>query len=165
MKTAVIGASSSLPPLMKKGSGMVWRSCEMATWFSARFDAKQRRKSFKQLLSCDSCPVLRSVAFRFRLVRSLLLNLDPYSENNPAEMFPIFYKQVAWELTHNLAVIFRQLVLCGSFPSCWRLVDVFSGSKRSSSLDVGVYRPTSITPVMFKVYEKIEARKLFFFGR
>ena len=35
-----------------------------------------------------------------------------------------FYKQVARDMAPKRAVIFRQMVRGGSFPTCWRLADV-----------------------------------------
>ena len=75
-------------------------------------------------------------------------------------MFPLFYKQVARELASKLAVNFRQLVIGGTFPACWRLVDVVPVPKESSFSDVGDYRHISITPVLLKVFEMIVAGKL-----
>ena len=75
-------------------------------------------------------------------------------------MFPLLYKQVAWELASQLAVIFRHMVWGSCFPACWRLADVVPVPKGSSSSDVGDYRPISVTPVLSKVFKKIVAGKL-----
>ena len=58
--------------------------------FLAHFDAKQCRNKFQQQHFCDPCKVLRSVAFRFSFVRSLLLNLDLYYVSDPDGMFKLF---------------------------------------------------------------------------
>ena len=71
-----------------------------------------------------------------------------------------FSKQVAREVTHNLAVILRHLVRGGSFPACCRLAHVVSVPKESYSSGVRSYRPISITPVLSKVFEKFMAGKL-----
>ena len=63
-------------------------------------------ESFQQPHSCDPSPALFSVAFRSSFVRSLLLDLDPYSGNDPDGMFPLFYRLMARELASKLAVIF-----------------------------------------------------------
>ena len=64
-----------------------------------------------------------------------------------------------------MAAIFRHLVRGGSFPACWRLVDVDPVPKESASSDVGDYVPISIAPVLPKVFEKIVAGKLSHFWR
>ena len=99
MKTVVFGANPSLPPLVDRGGRLVWLAEEKASLFSAHFDAKQCRGSFRQPHFCDLSPVLCSVAFRSSSIRRLLLYLDLYGGNDPDAMFPLFYKQVAWELT------------------------------------------------------------------
>ena len=85
------GASSSLSPLVDKGGRNVWSADKKASLFSAHSGAKQRRDSFQHPYSCDSCPVLCSVAFRFSFVCSLLLDLDPNGGNDPNGMFSHFY--------------------------------------------------------------------------
>ena len=47
----------------------------------------------------------RYVAFCSNFACRLLLDLDSYSVNDPDRMFPLFYKQGAWELAPKLAVI------------------------------------------------------------
>ena len=85
--------------------------------------------------------VLCSVDFQFSLVASLLLDPEPYIGNDHDEMFPLFYyKQVDRKLAPKLAVIFKHLVRGVIFPVCWRLTDVVSVPKDSSSSDVGDYR-------------------------
>ena len=61
------------------------------------------------------------------------------------------------ELARKLAVAFRHLVKKGSFPAYWKHISV---PGKSSSSDVGDYRPKSITPVLSKVFENFGARKL-----
>ena len=56
---------------------------EKASLFSAHFDAKQCRDCFQQSYSCDSSPGLCSVAFQSSIIRSLLLDLDPYAGIDP----------------------------------------------------------------------------------
>ena len=83
----------------------------------------------------------------------MLLDLDPYGKNNPDGMLPLFFKQVARELTPKLTVIFRYLVKRGNFPACRRLADVVPAAKESRSLDVVDYRPISIIPLLSKVFQ------------
>ena len=98
MKTAIFGASSSLPPLVDREGKLIWSADEKACLLSAQFDAKQCRNHFQQPHSCDSCLVMYSVAFLSSFICSMLLDTNPYGENDPDGMFPFFYKQVAREL-------------------------------------------------------------------
>ena len=109
VKTAVLGGSSSLSPLLDRGGRLVWSADEKTQLFSAYLYAKQCRNIFQQPYPCDRCPILRSVACR------LPLYLDPYGGNDTDGMFPLFYKQVAWELAPKLALIFRHRVRGGGF--------------------------------------------------
>ena len=95
------------------------------------------RDSFLQPHSCDPSPVLYSVAFQTSLVSRLLLNLNPYGENDPDELFSLFYKQVAQELAPKLAVIFRHLVKGGNFPAGRMLADVAPVPRKSPSSNIG----------------------------
>ena len=97
--------------------------------FSVHFDAKQCRDCFQQPHACD--PPWYCVLFSF--ICRLLLELDPYSGNAPDGMFPLLYRQVTWERAPKFVVSFRHLVRWGSFPGCWRLVDVVPVPKGSAS--------------------------------
>ena len=114
VKGAAFGLSSSWSPEVGRGEWLVWSADKKAPLFSAHLDAKQCRNSFQQPYSCDPCPMYRSVAFRSSFVFRLPLDPDPYVVNDLGGMFPLFYKQVAWELVPKLAVIFRQWVTGGS---------------------------------------------------
>ena len=125
-----------------------------------KFHAKQCRDSFLQPHFCDSSPVLCSAASLSNFVGSLLLDLDPYGENDPDGMFTLFYNLVTRELVPKLAMNFRHLVTGGNISGCWRIADVAHVPKDSSTLDIGDYRPISITPALSKAFEKIVADKL-----
>ena len=97
VKTAVFGSSSSFPTLVDSGGNLVWSADEKTLLFSAHFDAKCR-DCFQQPHACDPSPLLCSAAFRSSFVHSLLLDLDPYGDNNPDRKQPLFNKQAAWSL-------------------------------------------------------------------
>ena len=48
---------------------------------------------------------------------------------------------MARELAANVAVTPRRMIKGGNFPARWRLADVVSVPKESSSSDVGDYNP------------------------
>ena len=78
LKSAVFGLSSSLPPLVDGGGGLVCESVGKADLLSDHFDGKQSRESVDLPLTCHPSPSLTSFAFRSSVVRQLLLDLDPY---------------------------------------------------------------------------------------
>ena len=103
---------------------------------------------------------LLTFAFRPSEVKRLLLDLDPYGGADPLGMFPPFLKRTADVLAPRLSVVFRRLLRLGSFFACWRQADVTPIPKGPSSSSVANYRPISITPVLFKVFEHLVAVRL-----
>ena len=93
-------------------------------------------------------------------MRSLRLNLDCYSRNEPDEVLLLFYKPVAQEPVPKLTIIFRHLDKGNRFPVCWRLADVVPVPKETSSTDFGFYTLISITPLLSKVFKKKLSGKL-----
>ena len=90
LKSAVFGSSSSLPPLISEGGGLVCESVGKADLLSGHFDSKQSREAVDLQLTCHPSPSLITFAFRSSEVRRLLLDLDPYGGTDPWGMFPIF---------------------------------------------------------------------------
>ena len=87
--------SSSLPPLVGEGGGLVSESVGKADLLSDHFDGKQSRESVDLPLTCHPSPSLTTFAFRLSEVRCLLLDLDPYVGSDPLGMFPLFLKRTA----------------------------------------------------------------------
>ena len=59
-----------------------------------------------------------------------------------------------------LSVVFRRLVRLGSFPAFWRQVNVTPIPKGPPSSSVANYRPSSITSVLSKVFERLLSVRL-----
>ena len=95
LKSAVFGLSSSLPPLVRGGGGLVCESVGIADLLSDHFDGKQSRESVDLPLTCHPSPSLTSFAFRSCEVRRLMLDLDPYGGSDPLGIFPLFLKRTA----------------------------------------------------------------------
>ena len=64
LKSAVIGLSSSLPPLVGGGWGQLCESVGKADLLSDHFDGMQSRASVDLLLTCHPSPRLTSFAIR-----------------------------------------------------------------------------------------------------
>ena len=56
LKLAVFGSSSSLPPLVSEGGGLVCESVGKADLLSDHFDSKQSREAVDLLLTCHPSP-------------------------------------------------------------------------------------------------------------
>ena len=93
LKSAVFGTSSSLPPLVNEGGGLVCESVGKADLLSDHFHSKQSREAVDLPLTCHPSPSLTTFASRSREVRCLLLDLDPYRGTDPLGMFPLFLKR------------------------------------------------------------------------
>ena len=77
VKSAVFSSSSSLPPLVVPGGGLLYESVGKADILSDHFDRKQSRESVDLLVTFHPSPSLITFAFRSSEVKRLLLDLDP----------------------------------------------------------------------------------------
>ena len=93
LKSAVLGSSSSLPPLVSEGGGLVCESLGKADLLSDHFDSKQSWEAVDLPLTCHPSPSLSTFVFRSSEVRRFLLNLDPYGSTDLLGMFPLFLKE------------------------------------------------------------------------
>ena len=84
---------------------------------------------------------------------------NPYGGFDPLGLFPLF-KRTADVLAPSLSVVFRRLVLLGSFPACWRQENVTLIPKGPPSSSVVNFRPISITSVLSKVFERLVSVRL-----
>ena len=73
-----VGSSSSLPPLVREGGGLMCESVGKADLLSDYFDSKQSREAVDLRLICHPSPSFTTFAFRSSEVRRLLLDLDPW---------------------------------------------------------------------------------------
>ena len=111
LKSVVFGSSSSLPPLVSEGGGLVCEFVGKADLLSDHFDNKQSREAVDLLLTCHPAPRLTTFAFRSSEVRRLLLDLDPYGGPDPLGMFPVFLKRTADVMAPRLSEVFGGLLV------------------------------------------------------
>ena len=126
-----------------------------ADLLSDHFDSKQSREAVDLPLTCHPSPSLTAFAFRSSEVRRLLLDLNPFGGTDPLGMFPLFLKRTTDVMAPRLSVVFRRLVLLGSFLACWRQANVTPIPIGQPSSSVANYRPISITSVLSKVFERL----------
>ena len=100
IKSAVFGSSSSLPPLVSEGGGLVCESVGKADLLSDHFDSKQYREAVDLPLTCHPSASLTTCPFRSSEVRRLLLDLDPYGGTDQLGMFLFFLRELSmlWPL-------------------------------------------------------------------
>ena len=95
LTSAVFGTSSSLPQLVSEGGLLVCESVGKADLLSDHFDSKQSREAVDLPLTCHPSPSFTTFAFRWREVRRLLLDFDPYGGTDSLGMFPLFLNRTA----------------------------------------------------------------------
>ena len=95
LKSTVFGSSSSLPPLVNEGGGLMCASVGKTVLLSDHFHSKQSREAVDLPLTCHPSLSHTIFAFRSREVRCLLLDLDHYGDTDPLGMFPLFLKWTA----------------------------------------------------------------------
>ena len=134
LKSAVFGSSSTLPPLVSEGGGLVCETIGKADLLSYHFDSKQSREAVDLPLTCHPSPSLITFAFRSREVMRLLLDLDPSGGTDPLGMFPLFLKRTADVMAPRLSVVFRRLVCLGSFTGLLETGQFHPNSERSTVL-------------------------------
>ena len=100
------------------------------------------------------------MAFQTSVLLCLFLDLDTYGGVDPLGAFPLFENKVANIIALNLSIIFCKPIRMGSFPQCWRSANVTAIANGTPPPDRENYRPTSITPILSKVYEKLVSHKL-----
>ena len=105
LKSVVFGLSSSLPPLVSEGGGLVCESVGNVDLLADHFDSKQSREAVDLPLTCHPSPSLTTFAFRSSEVRHLLLDLDPYGDTDLLGMFPLFLKRTAGGMAPRLSVV------------------------------------------------------------
>ena len=160
LKSAVFGFSSSLLPLVGGGGGLVCESVAKPICSRIILVTSSPWRAVALPLTCRSSSSLTSFAFRSSEVRRLLLDLNHYMGSDPLGMFPLVLKRNADVLVPSLSVVFRRLVLLGSFPACWRQANVTPIPKGPSSSSVACYQPISITSVLSKVVERLVSVRL-----
>ena len=74
LKSAVFGASLSLPPLVSEGGGLVCKSVGKADLQSDHFNSKQSREAVDLPLTCHPSISFTTFAFRLGEVRHLFLD-------------------------------------------------------------------------------------------
>ena len=90
LKSAVFASSSSLPPLVSEGGGLVCEWVGKADLLSDNFDSKQYMEAVDLPFTSHASPSLITFAFNSSEVRRLLLDFDPYDGTDPSGLFPLF---------------------------------------------------------------------------
>ncbi|GAB0178052.1 mitochondrial enolase superfamily member 1 [Grus japonensis] len=89
------------------------------------------------------------------MVRDLLHHLDTHKPMEPDGIHPGVLRELVEVLTKPLSTIYQQSWLNGQVPVDWRLANVTPMYEQGWKVDLGNYRPVSLTLVPGKVMEQI----------
>ena len=163
LKGSIFSVKHSILALGGPGGGLVVAPAEKSSFLGSQFDSKQCREQFVTLLSCFPQSRCNSLVLRTSVLLRLLLDLDTYGVLI-LWVFPLFLKKVEDNIAPELSIVFRRPIRLGSFPECWQSANVTAIPKdapsKAPSFDSENYRPISITPILYKVYEKLVSHKL-----
>ena len=93
-KSAVFGLSSSLPPLVGEGGGLMCELVDIADQLSDHFDGKRYRESVGLPLTYHPSPRLTTFVFRSSEVRRLWFDMDPMEALINRVYFLIFLREL-----------------------------------------------------------------------
>ena len=154
LEGSIFGVKLSIPALSGHGGGLVVAPAEKASILISQFDSKQCREQFVTPLSCFPLSGSNSLAFRTSALQRLLLDLDTHGGVDLFGVLPLYLKKVTDIIAPKLNIIFRKFIRLGSFPECWRSANATAITKGAPSGNRENYRPISITPILYKVFEK-----------
>ena len=124
-------------------------------------DGKQSNNSLSMPQSCFPEAQLSTFTFRSGEAKKLLLELDSYGGAGPDIIFPLFFIKTANYLAPMISTVLRKLVRLGGFSMCWRAGNITPVSKSGSAIFyLSDYRPINITPVLYKVFERLLIKRL-----
>ena len=97
-------------------------------------------------------------------MKKFLIDLEQFGGVDPNGLFPFILIKIADILASKLAVISCILIWQGSFLVCWRNANVTALPKSPTlSQTPSEYRPTSITPILSKIFERLLVKRLYSF--
>ena len=124
----------------------------------------QNKLSDKELNIPPTCfPKLKFTYFVFKLsgIKYYLKDLHPHDALDSHNIFRFFNKMDVI-VALKLAKIFRRLIAGGSFPVLGITTNITPILKDRSPFQFPLdYRHISITPIIFKVYEKLISRRIY----
>jgi len=88
-------------------------------------------------------------------IAKLLLEIDPYKATGPDKIPPRLLKELSYEISPCLSLVFRASLKQAVLPSDWKTALVTPLFKKGSRCNPCNYRPISLTSVCCKVLEHI----------
>lgn len=125
------------------------------------FTSKQCDQELSLSQTCFQLPRMVSVAFESNEHKYLFHNFSHSGGPTQIDFSLSFFNRSVIVLAPKRAVVLKVLLKPGSFPSWWLKTNVAPIPKRiSASFPSAEYHPTSITHVLFKIFEWILSKQL-----
>ena len=106
-------------------------------------------------LGSSSYPDLQSFKTSVEEVYNLLTQVDPFKATGPDGIPPKLFKEIAFELSPSLTLLFTSSLKQGRSPDDWKIASVTTIFKKGNSSDPTNYRPVSLTSMCCKTLEHI----------
>ena len=106
-------------------------------------------------LSTNPIPSISSIRVHVDDVYQLLSNIQQHKASGPDNLPARFLREVAYEISPVLSVIFQASLDQGVLPSIWKTAKVVPIHKKGIKSDPCNYRPVSLTCICCKILEHI----------
>jgi len=106
-------------------------------------------------LGSSPYPDLQSFGTSVEEVYNLLTQVDPFKATGPDDIPPKLLKEMAFELSPSLTVLFNSSLKQGKIPHDWKIASVTPIHKKGNRSNPTNYRPISLTSVCCKTLERI----------
>ena len=106
-------------------------------------------------LSTDPTPSIPPIQIHVDGIYHLLSNIQQHKAPGPDNLPVRFLKEVAYEISPALSLIFQASLDQGTLPSIWKTAKVVPIYKKGNKSDPCNYRPVSLTSICCKILEHI----------
>jgi hypothetical protein len=128
--------------------------------FNSTPDNNMTSVTYSSVISVPSCCSLNIIYFDVSSVYSCLNKLRVGSSPGPDGIPAVIFKNLAFQLSLPLSIMFNLIVQFGSVPHDWLLATVVPIFKKGTSSKIENYRPISLTSSCCKIFESLVKLKL-----
>ena len=125
----------------------------LADYFSSVFTSED--VTHLPTLSTDPTPSIPPIQIYVDGIYQLLSNIQQHKASGPDNLPARFLKEVAYEISPALSLIFQAFLGQGALPSIWKTAKVVPIYKKGNKSDPCNYRPVSLTCICCKILEHI----------
>ena len=100
-------------------------------------------------------PIMQDITMTPPSIKKRLSKLDPSKASGPDEIKPRLLKELAYEISPILCLIFQKSLDTGEVPTYWRTAHVSPIYKKGSKYIPENYRPISLTCICCKILEHV----------